>query len=64
MVLTTYAKQRILHYSSNGHASPAIQRLLEEEGVLISRISVWKFLRHFKRTGCIARKEGRTDLNF
>ena len=57
-VLTTYDKQRILYYSSRGHSAAAIQKLLEEEGILISRVSVWKFLRHFKLTDCLARKEG------
>ena len=56
--LSTYAKLRILTLQSEGNQAPTIHNLLAEEGINISRVSVWKFLRHYKRTGCIARKEG------
>lgn len=59
MVLTLYAKQRILqHYSEGSKTSTRIKKLLEDEGVYVSRVTVWKFLRHFEETNCLSRKEG------
>ena len=59
MVLTLYAKQRILqHYSEGSRSSTRIVKLLKEEGICISRVSVWKFLCNFNETNCISRKEG------
>lgn len=56
--LSMYAKLRILTLQSEGNQAPTIHNLLAAEGINISRVSVWKFLRHYKRTGCVARKEG------
>ena len=37
---------------------PSIKRLLEEEGITVSRVAIWKFLSKFKKTDTIARQEG------
>ena len=58
MVLSLYAKERILFHRSNGHKAPAIQRLIKEEGISVSRVGIWKFLCHYSRTRCLARREG------
>ena len=59
MVLSQYAKQRMLVYYFDGtKSSTRLKKLLEEEGILISRVSVWKFIRHFRETNCLGRKEG------
>ena len=59
MVLSQYAKQRILVYYFDGtKSSTRLKKLLEGEGIHISRVSVWKFIRHFCETNCLARKEG------
>ena len=48
MVLSTYAKQRILGLSEQGHKAPTIARLLREEGIKISRVAVYKFLKKYR----------------
>ena len=59
MVLSQYAKQRLLVYYFDGtKSSTRLKKLLEGEGIHISRVSVWKFIRHFRETNCLARKEG------
>ena len=59
MVLSQYAKQRILVYYFDGtKSSIRLKKLLEGEGIHISRVSVWKFIRHFREMNCLARKEG------
>lgn len=58
MVLSTYAKQRILLYSDKGKRAPTIQKKLGEEGIAVSRISIWKFLRQYTVSQCLSRKEG------
>ena len=59
MVLTLYAKQRILQLHWAGNAAPAIEKLLkEDEGIIISRVSIWKFLRNYSQSGSVARKQG------
>ena len=58
-MLTLYAKQRILQLHWAGNAAPAIEKLLKEgEGIIISRVKVWKFLRNYSQSGCILRKQG------
>ena len=57
-MLSTYVKLRILILHSEGNQAPTIHKLLRKEGINISRVTVWKFLLHYKGTGCIARKEG------
>ena len=46
-----------MHHSA-GHNAPSIKRLLEEEGITVSRVAIWKFLSKFKKTDTIARQEG------
>lgn len=59
MVLTLYAKQRILQYYFEGsRSSNRIKKRLEEEGIYVSRVTVWKFLRNYNETKCLSRKEG------
>jgi len=59
MVLSLYAKQRILfHYFEGRRSSTRIKKLLEADGVYVTRVTVWKFVRRFRETRCIARKEG------
>lgn len=56
--LSTYAKMRILVLYSDGNTAPKIVQILKEENIRISRVSVWRFLVRYKKTGTIARKEG------
>lgn len=58
MVLSLYAKKRILIHRSNGHKAPTIHRLMKEEGISISIVGIWKFLDRYSRTRSIARQEG------
>ena len=59
VVLTEYAKQRILfYYFGEGSSSTSIKKFLETEGIFVSRVTVWKFIRQFRATGCISRKQG------
>ena len=58
MVLTSYAKQRILFHFNNGHRAPAIAKLCQQEGIVTNRVTVWRFLCFYEKTGCIMRKEG------
>ena len=53
MVLSTYAKQRILGLSEQGHKAPTIARLLREEGIKVSRVAVYKFLKKYRTTKTI-----------
>ena len=53
-----YAKQRILVYHFAGTKSLTISMLLKQEGINVSRVGVWKFLRKYKRTGAIGKLEG------
>ena len=57
-MLLAYAKVRILILYWNGYRAPKIEKLLKEEGIRISRVSIWKFISRFKETGSVARKEG------
>ena len=58
MVLSEHASQRILVHYFAGYKAPSIQKLLKDEGVFVSRVSIWKFLCRYKKTGTIARQEG------
>ena len=42
-----------------GHKAPTITRLLQEEGVKVSRVGISKFLTKFEETGSIGRIEDR-----
>ena len=58
MLLSTYAKQRIISLHEQGLKSPTITKLLKQEGVSVSRIGVYKFLKTYKLTKTIQRWEG------
>ena len=58
MVLSTYAKQRILAYYSAGMRAPRIKQKLQDEGIIVSRVGVWKFLCDYKKTGTLSKLEG------
>ena len=45
-------------HHGNGHMAPTIQRMLQEEGIRVSRVGIWKFLRLYKATGSVSRREG------
>ena len=53
MVLSTYAKQRMLGLSEQGHKAQTIARLLREEGIKVSRVAVYKFLKKYRTTKTI-----------
>ena len=58
MVLSVYARQRILEHHFAGNRAPKIQKLLQAENILVSRVAVCKFLQKYKETGTIGRQEG------
>lgn len=60
MVLSLYAKQRILRLFFDGtKSSTAIRKALKkEENLDVSRQTIWKFLCNYIKSGCIGRKEG------
>ena len=58
MVLTASVKERILIYYESGLRPPSIHRRLRDEGIFVSRVGIWKFLRVYRTTGSIGRREG------
>ena len=58
MVLSTYAKQRIIMLHGQGYRSPIITKLLKQEGPRASRVAVYKFLRKYQATSTIRLREG------
>ena len=58
MVFSEYTKKRILFYSSKGQRAPTIAKLLEKEGIVVSRRGVDAFLNRVQQTGTIARRSG------
>ena len=57
MVLSTYAKQRVLAFHAVGLKAPMIKNKLMEEGITVSRVGIWKFLRQYEETGCLGKLE-------
>lgn len=57
-MLSSYSKLRIVAHFMAGNGASKIQQLLQDEGIIVSRVSIWRFLNRYKRTGTIARKEG------
>ena len=49
-------KSQVLH--GQGYKSPNIAELLKEEGIRVSRVNVYKFLRRYQSTRTIRWKEG------
>ena len=58
MVFTEYTKRRILFYHAKGRRALTIAKLLEEEGIVVSRQGVDASVR-VQQTGDIARHPGR-----
>ena len=58
MVFTVYTKRRILLYHGQGLCAPTIAKLLEDEGIIVSRRGVAKFILRVKATGSIDRRAG------
>ena len=49
---------RIIFYSSKGQRAPMIAKLLEKEGIVVSRRGVDAFLNRVQQTGTITRRSG------
>ena len=58
MVLTECAKKRIVLFEAEGYRPPTIAKMLESEGMFVSRRGVAKFLLRVKATGSITRQAG------
>ena len=58
MVYSEYTKKRILYYHEKKYSHRHIVKALSEEGIRVSRSGVWGFLKHYKETGAIQRKQG------
>ena len=59
MVYSRFKKQRILQlYLSKNLRAPTITKIMEEEGMIVSRRGVLKFLKRYIITGTIARQPG------
>ena len=58
MVYSDYTKRRILSYDSAGQSVGGIMKELLKEGIRASKAGIWKFLKKYKETGCIQRKQG------
>ena len=58
MVYSDYTKQRILFHNSRGLNPSCIAPILEEEGIRVTRVGVWKFLKRFERYQTILRVPG------
>lgn len=59
MVFSEYVKLRILYHFNNGLKPYTIVRVLsEEEGIRVSKVGVWKFLKVYRSTGTTTRRPG------
>ena len=58
MVLSPYAKQRVIALHGEGLKAPTIAGKLRDEGIHVSRVGVHKFLCVFKATHTINRRSG------
>ncbi len=58
MVLSTYEKQRILHYYGTGLLPSQILSAMRVEGIFTCRQTVARFIKRFVARGTISRKEG------
>ena len=58
MVFNLYVKQRILFYHSEGFRAPTITQKLREEGIIVSRRGVSKFITRYCISGNIGRRPG------
>ena len=58
MVLSSYAKQRIIALSNDGFKAPTIAKKLREEGIYATRVGIHKFLCVYNVTRSIRRQSG------
>ena len=58
MVYSDYTKQRILFYNSRSIKPSCIARSLEEEGINVTSVGVWQFLKRFERYRTVSRVPG------
>ena len=58
MVYNDFTKQRIVYYLHQGHCSPTIADLINDEGISVTCQGVAKFIKRFLATGTIAWKPG------
>ena len=58
MVFTDYVKQRILFYHQQGRKSRNIRNLLLGEGLIVSHVGIYRFLKRFEKCGTLARDRG------
>ena len=56
MVFSAYEKQRILFYLQQGRTSRAIRNLLLGEGIRVSHVGIYCFLKRFENRGMISRR--------
>ena len=56
MPYTTYVKLRIIHHHLHGLRPYTIAKVLEEEGIKVSRFGVHKFLVTYRETGSVQRR--------
>ena len=57
MVFSNYAKQRIVFLSAT-HRAPTIAKILEAEGIKVSRRGILKFIKRYQSSGTIRRLKG------
>ena len=57
-MLSSYSKLRIVAHFMAGNVVSKIQQLLQDEGSIVSRVSVGKFLYRYKRTSTYSKEEG------
>ena len=55
MVFSDYVKQRILFYHQQGCIS---RNILLGEGLIVSHVGIYRFLKTFKKCGTLARRRG------
>ena len=58
MVFSDYTKQRVIFYHHRGLKPPTISSHLQEEGITASRVGIYKFLKKYNISLCIARRPG------
>jgi transposase len=58
MVFSTYEKQRILNYYLQGLLPSQILSALKVEGIVSTRQTIAQFIKRYRQSGSIARKEG------
>ena len=58
MAFTDYVKQRILFYYQHRRKSRNIRNLLLGEGLIVSHVGIYRFLKRFGKCGTLARRLG------